>query len=72
MDHKFLEPGHSFMECDRDFGVIEKAKKTHQVFYTPQEWYDPVAASSKSIRVNVMEIADFVSSEGMNHITKSH
>ncbi|KAJ8944744.1 hypothetical protein NQ314_009397 [Rhamnusium bicolor] len=25
--HKFLESGHTFMECDQDFGIIEKAEK---------------------------------------------
>ncbi|KAK5648067.1 hypothetical protein RI129_002959 [Pyrocoelia pectoralis] len=25
--HKFLEPGHTYMECDRAFGLIEKRKK---------------------------------------------
>ncbi|KAJ8894846.1 hypothetical protein PR048_000153 [Dryococelus australis] len=27
LDHKFMVPGHSRMECDSDHAVIEKAKK---------------------------------------------
>lgn len=27
IQHKFLEPGHTYMECDRDFAIIEKSKK---------------------------------------------
>lgn len=27
IENKFLEPGHSFLECDEDFGIIEKYEK---------------------------------------------
>ena len=30
-DHKFLKSGHSYMECDQDFGFIEKAKNISYV-----------------------------------------
>lgn len=32
IDHKFLVSGHSFMECDQDFTIIEKAKKISKCF----------------------------------------
>jgi hypothetical protein len=28
VDHKFIISGHSFMECDQNFGLIEKAKRS--------------------------------------------
>ena len=27
VQHKFVATGHSFLQCDRDFGLIEKKKK---------------------------------------------
>lgn len=44
---KFLVSGHSFMDCDRDFGVIEKRRKVSKAMI-PEELQDVV----KSARVN--------------------
>ena len=38
IDHKFLISGHSYMECDQDFGVIEKSKKRTQYVFIPDDW----------------------------------
>ena len=38
--HRFLESGHSYVPCDKDFGDIERASKYHHIVYTPEEWYD--------------------------------
>jgi hypothetical protein len=38
VDHKFLIPGHSFMECDQNFGVTENAKKSSKHVFVPDDW----------------------------------
>ena len=35
--HKFMVSGHSFLPADRDFALIERAKKAAKV-YLPQDW----------------------------------
>ena len=37
IDHKFFETGHSQMECDSTYSVIEKATKKAAI-YVPLEW----------------------------------
>lgn len=36
--HRFPEPGHSFLPCDRSFGLIEKEKRKRERIYLPEEW----------------------------------
>ena len=45
--HKFFVPGHSMMDSDRDFGLIERRKKQIQYVYTHEGWMDVI----KSARV---------------------
>ena len=61
IDHKFMIPGHSYLPNDRDFGVIEQAKRRHPQIYVPQEWYELVrtACRSNPFRVIEMETDDF-------------
>ena len=40
IEHKFPLPGHTFLHCDRDFGVIEKKKRSTPAIYTPDQWAD--------------------------------
>ncbi|KAE8746712.1 hypothetical protein FOCC_FOCC006575 [Frankliniella occidentalis] len=41
VDHKFLVPGHTFMECDQIHANIEKKKKKATVeIHHPNSWYD--------------------------------
>ena len=35
VEHYFMEPGHSYLPCDRDFGNLEIALKGHEVYSTP-------------------------------------
>lgn len=37
--HQFPEPGHSFLPCDRAFGLIEKEKRKKKQFI-PKGWID--------------------------------
>lgn len=62
--HHFPEPGHSFLPCDRDFGLIEKKKRKKEILYLPEEWYSLVeGCGSKFIveRVSQEIIFDFKS-----------
>ncbi|KAJ8876695.1 hypothetical protein PR048_021142 [Dryococelus australis] len=45
--HKFLEPGHTFNECDQDFGLIEKRKHNEMHVYVPDHWIDVVRRANK-------------------------
>lgn len=57
VDHKFLEPGHTHMECDTDHSVIERAKKrTNKEIHWPEDWcqFVRVAKSSKPFQVVVL------------------
>lgn len=55
-------PGHSYLPNDRDFGVIEQAKRHHPQINIPQEWHELVHTSchSNPFRVIQMETKDFV------------
>ena len=43
VEHKFPMPGHTFLPCDRDFGVIEKKKRETAAVYNPEGWLTLVA-----------------------------
>ena len=62
IDHKFMISGHSFLPNDRDFGVIESAKRRHQQIYVPDEWCDLVATARRKnpFIVRKMTLTDFI------------
>ncbi|KAJ8879170.1 hypothetical protein PR048_019776 [Dryococelus australis] len=45
--HKFLEPGHTFNECDQDFWLMENRKRNEMHVYVPDHWVDVVRRASK-------------------------
>lgn len=47
IDHKFPEVGHSYLDSDRAFGRIEKRLRKHQNIFTPEEYREVIASSSK-------------------------
>lgn len=49
--HQYPEPGHSFLPCDRSFGLIEKEKRRKERVYVPAEWKELVRKTSKKFRV---------------------
>lgn len=65
VDHKFLVAGHSYMECDEDFGLIEKTKKNLQFVFVPDDWVSAVASANRKFRVVRMNTDDFLSVEEM-------
>lgn len=55
LEHKFLIPGHTHMECDADHAAIErKAKKSNMKIQHPRDWYQLVRMSGKKNLFNVV------------------
>lgn len=65
IDHKFMVSGHSYLACDRDFGVIEKHKRKSSDIYVPKDWVKIVRESRKKnpFVVIEMEAKDFISTK---------
>lgn len=63
IDHKFLVSGHSYLACDRDFGVIEKNKKCFNDIYVPDDWTKVIRTARKQNPFILVEMTseDFVS-----------
>uniref|UniRef100_A0A6P7FJA5 Uncharacterized protein LOC114330825 n=1 Tax=Diabrotica virgifera virgifera TaxID=50390 RepID=A0A6P7FJA5_DIAVI len=68
--HKFLEPGHTYMECDRNFALIEKNKKRNPQVFIPDHWRQVIASSCKKFIVHNMTKEMFFSFEGLNKLIK--
>lgn len=47
IDHKFLIPGHTYLPCDQNFGLIEREKKVHKMIYVPACWTKVVKSACK-------------------------
>lgn len=61
--HRFPEPGHSFLPCDRCFGVLEKAFRKAEKVYVPQEYVQIINKTSRLfnvIRIEQNQIKNFV------------
>lgn len=63
INHKFLVPGHTHMECDSDHSVIERKKKTHSIALEhPRDWIQLVktcGSSHQPFQVTEMGQNDF-------------
>jgi len=60
IDHKFLVPGHTMMECDSMHSSIEYARK-HLALYTVNDWVNVIKSAHRHhpYEVEVMKFADF-------------
>ena len=65
VDHLYLERGHTYLENDRDFGIIEKRKASAEV-NMPRDWFNVVRESSisKPFQVVEMDQDDFLDYKG--------
>jgi hypothetical protein len=70
--HKFLILGHSFMECDQDFGIIEKSKKKNQCVFVPDDWTKIVANANKKFTFIMLGIEHFVLLRPMSDVMKDY
>ncbi|XP_067646121.1 uncharacterized protein [Eurosta solidaginis] len=60
IDHKFLEPGHTYMECDSDFALIEfKTQETNVEIQVPRDWYQFVRSIDSKMHVVEMKANNF-------------
>lgn len=67
--HHFPLPGHSFLPCDRSFGLIEQEKRKRERVHTPEEWERLVTATSRKFAVVSVKqemILDYASVFGPN------
>lgn len=54
IDYKFLESGHTDMECDNDHSIIEKARKCENpTIHHPADWFELV---SKARTENLFDV----------------
>lgn len=58
IEHKFLVSGHSFLQCDRDFALIEKRKKKCKPM-VPDDWRDVIESSTHTGRFRAVNINKF-------------
>ena len=62
INHKYLIPGHTHLECDSDHAIIERARKRHDgAVAVPQDWMMIVRMSGKHLIVVPMRQNDFFS-----------
>lgn len=58
IDHKFPEPGHSYLDSDRDFAHIEKSVKATQNIYSVDEYQNIMMKSQRNHAPTVVRMAD--------------
>lgn len=49
--HHYPEPGHSYLPCDRCFGLIEKVKRKVERIYLPESYKEIVKKTCKNFNV---------------------
>ena len=57
VEQKFPEVGHTYMDSDRDFGLIEKACRKHERIFTPEEYRTIMVTTKKSNRFRVSDMS---------------
>ena len=58
IDHKFLVSGHSFLQCDRDFALIEKRKRVCKPM-VPADWHSIIESSTHTGKFRVVDMQRF-------------
>jgi hypothetical protein len=58
INQKLFIPGHSFSNCNPDFGIIEKEKRYHKNIYVLDDWIEVIQASKKKASKFVMTKMD--------------
>lgn len=49
--HRYPEPGHSFLPCDRSFGRIEVEKRKYDRIYLPRDYINIIRKASKNFEI---------------------
>ena len=58
IEHKFPVPGHSFLDCDRDFAKIEVASRQRKHVYSVDEYQSLMMNSIRQPKPTVTQMAD--------------
>jgi len=58
IDHKFPEPGHTFLDSDRDFAHVEQNVRKHENIYSLDEYQEIMLNSVQNRTVSVTRMAD--------------
>ncbi|KAJ8910641.1 hypothetical protein NQ315_012509 [Exocentrus adspersus] len=56
IEHKYLVSGHSLLQCDRDFALIEKRKK-QMMAMVPEDLHNVIMSSTHTGRFSVIDMA---------------
>ncbi|XP_022906542.2 uncharacterized protein [Onthophagus taurus] len=59
IEHKFLVSGHSFMQCDRDFGLIEKRKRL-SLPMVPKDLHDIIKTAKYNPPFQIIDMEEHV------------
>ena len=67
----YLVSGHSYLPCDRTFGVIEKKLRSHGEIWTPDDYAAYIASSHRvPLTVVRMAITDFLKFSALDNYVK--
>ena len=68
IQHKFPEPGHSYIDSDRDFGRIEAAVRRHANVYTVDDYCDIMLKSAHKSRPVLTRISSLPTMLGLKKV----
>lgn len=71
INHKFLVKGHTFLENDRDFSLIEKRKRTAEVL-RPGDWTQVVREANLKKPFIAMEVEQCDMKDWKGHLAKRY
>ena len=58
IEHKFPEPGHTYLDSDRDFGKVETAVKQRENIFSVDEYQSIMTNSFRKSKVTVTRIGE--------------
>jgi hypothetical protein len=70
-EHKFPAPGHTYLVCDRDFGVIEQKTKKTLVLYDPESWFNLVESAKSKKPFKVVRMTQEKRYESISEVTNT-
>jgi len=58
IDHKFFEPGHSYLDSDRDFAHVEQAVRNHETVYSVDEYQQIMCERMRKTKFGITRMED--------------
>lgn len=71
IEQKFFLSGHSYNSCDRNFGLIEKERRKHEIVNSPDHWIEIINKTKKkepTFEVTKMRSNDFFTSQELQKL----